>query len=299
MMIAVIHGGSFLPDEAVKIFLTLKTAFLILHLTKKKFLSIQYFSVATEFHSWRKKMRKLLCSALVVIIGLLPSVSMAAMQTQAEKLKSSATPQAINQATVPIISVSVVEPKSGQPPYVPGWPLPIKWTYGGTPPGLAKIVLLKGTQEVFTFTPGTSWGSGGQGSFAAAMPANEFGFNLYKVKVVSTTNSAWTATSGEFVSMPVIKVQSPVNDGQTWKVGETHTITWKYSGGCGNTVGIKAILTSDQWAYDLKTNWPIGSNWNGSFPWTIPASIPAGEYRVYLQGDKTCNDRTAKFTLVH
>jgi hypothetical protein len=246
-----------------------------------------------------EKMRKLLCSILIVIIGLLPSVTIAAMPTQADKLKSSKTSQMINQGTLPIIAVSVIEPKSGQTPYVPGWPLPIKWTYGGTPPGLAKIILLKGTQEVFTFTQGTSWGNGGQGSFAASMPVNEFGFNIYKVKVVSTTNSAWSATSGEFVSMPIIKVQSPVNDGQTWKVGETHTISWKYSGGCGNTVGIKAILTSDQWAYDLKTNWPIGSNWNGSFSWTIPTSIPAGEYRVYLQGDKTCNDRTAKFTLVH
>jgi hypothetical protein len=245
------------------------------------------------------KMRKLLYSGLIVIIGLLPAVTMAAMQTQADKLKSSKAATVINQSTVPVISVSVVEPKAGGTPYVPGWPLPVKWTYAGTPPGLAKIILLKGTQEVFTFTPGTSWGSGGQGSFSATMPATEFGFNVYKVKVVSTTNSSWSAVSGEFVSMPLLKVQSPASDGQTWKVGETHTVTWKYSGGCGNAVGIKAILTSDQWAYDLKTSWPIGSNWNGSFAWTIPASIPAGEYRIYLQGNGTCSDRTAKFTIVH
>lgn len=245
------------------------------------------------------KMRKLLCSILVVIIGLLPSVAMAAMQTQADKLKASKTATVINQATVPVISISVVEPKASQTPYVPGWPLPVQWTYAGTPPGLAKIILLKGAQEVYTFTPGTSWGSGGHGSFAATMPATEFGFNVYKVKVVSTTNSAWSATSGEFVSMPLLKVQSPTTDGQTWKVGETRTVTWKYSGGCGSTVSIKAILTNDQWSYDLKTGWPIGSNWNGSFSWTIPASIPAGEYRIYLQSGATCSDRTAKFTIVH
>lgn len=244
-------------------------------------------------------MKKLLYSALVVIIGLLPYITMAAMQTQADKLKASKTSQMINQGTVPIIAVSVIEPKAGQTPYVPGWPLPIKWTYGGTPPGLAKVILLKGNQEVFTFTPGTSWGSGGQGSFAANMPVNEFGFNLYKVKVISTTNSDWSATSSEFIAMPIIKVQSPVSDGQTWKVGETHTISWKYSGGCGSTVGIKAILTSNQWAYDLKTNWPVGANWNGSFPWTIPDSIPAGEYRVYLQSGTSCSDRTAIFKIVH
>jgi len=102
---------------------------------------MQYFSVATEFHSWRGKCVKLLCSALLVIIGLLPSITMAAMPTAADKLKSSRTSQIINQATVPVIAVSVVEPKSGQTPYVPGWPLPVKWTYAGTPPALAKIIL--------------------------------------------------------------------------------------------------------------------------------------------------------------
>ena len=245
-------------------------------------------------------MRKLLSWTLFIVIALLSSISMAAMSSPADKLKSSRIPQAINQGTVPIISLSVIEPKSGQTPYVPGWPLPIKWTYIGTPPGLAKIVLLKGTQEVFTFTPATSWGSGGQGSFAANMPPNEFGFNVYKVKVFSPTNSSWSATSGEFIAMPLLKVQAPINDGQPWKVGETYTVYWKYSAGCGNKVSIKAILTNDQWAYDLQTSWGIGSGWSGYFPWTIPASIPAGEYRIYLKSENSaCSDRTAKFNIVH
>jgi hypothetical protein len=132
------------------------------------------------------------------------------------------------------------------------------------------------------------------------MPVNEFGFNLYKVKVVSTTSSAYSGTGGEFLSMPILKVQSPIANGQTWKIGETHTVTWKYSGGCGNKVSIKAILTSNQWAYDLQTSWPIGSNWSGSFPWTIPSTIPAGEYRIYLQSETSaCSDRTATFNINH
>jgi hypothetical protein len=245
-------------------------------------------------------MRRLLCWTILVFVGLLPSLALAAMPSPADKLKSSKIPQSINQGTVPIISLSITEPKSSQTPYVPGWPLPIKWTYIGTPPGLAKVVLLKGTQEVYTFSGGTPWGSSGAGTLAATMPANEFGFNIYKVKVVSTTSNAWSATSGDFIAMPLLKVQSPTTDGQTWKVGETHTVTWKYSGGCGNKVSIKAILTSSQWAYDLQTSWPIGSNWSGSFPWTIPASIPAGEYRIYFKSENSaCSDRTAIFNLIH
>jgi hypothetical protein len=245
-------------------------------------------------------MRRLLCWTILVFVGLLPSLSLAVMPSPVDKIKQSKTPIAVGQTTIPLKPVSVMEPKSGQTPYAPGWPLTIKWTYVGAPPGLAKVVLLKGTQEVYTFSGGTSWGSSGAGILAATMPANEFGFNLYKVKVVSTTNSNYSGTSGEFLSMPVLKVQSPIADGQTWKVGETRTIAWKYSGGCGNKVSIKAILTNSQWAYDLQTSWPIGSSWSGSFPWTIPASIPAGEYRIYFKSETAaCSDRTAIFNLIH
>jgi len=200
----------------------------------------------------------------------------------------------------PIAPVTVLEPKSSQTPYVPGWPLTIKWKYVGNPPGQAKVLLLKEDQVVKTFTSGTSWGNGGEGAMNALMPDNEFGLKLYKVKVVSNTNDKYAGTGSEFIAMPIMKVQAPVTNGQNWKVGETHTVSWKYSAGCGSKVRIKAILTSDQWAYDLQTSWPIGSNWNGSFPWTIPASIPAGEYRIYLQSvNAGCSDRTAIFNVVH
>jgi len=200
----------------------------------------------------------------------------------------------------PISPVTVSEPKAGQTPYVPGWPLAVKWKYTGNPPGLAKVLLLKEDQIVRTFTPGTPWGNGGEGAFTASMPENEFGFTLYRVKVVSSTNDQYAGTSAEFMAMPTMKVKSPVADGQKWKVGETHIVNWKYSGGCGSKVRIKAILTSNVWAYDLQTSWPIGSNWNGSFPWTIPSGIPAGEYRIYLQSENAaCSDRTAIFNVIH
>lgn len=245
-------------------------------------------------------MRRLfLCWTILFFVGSLPSLALAVMPSQADKMRSSRIPQSINQGTTPIISLSVTEPKSSQTPYVPGWPLTIKWTYADTPPGNAKVVLLKGTQAVYTFSQCTPWGSNGTGTLAATMPVNEFGFNIYKVKVVSTTSNAWSATSNEFISMPLLKVQSPTADGQTWKVGETHTITWKYSGGCGNKVSIKAI-TNSQWAYDLQTSWPIGSIWSGSFPWTISTSIPTGEYRIYFRSENSaCNDRTAIIKIIH
>lgn len=211
---------------------------------------------------------------------------------------ATAPPSTAVQSLLP--KVKVLEPKPGPSPFVPGWPLLVLWTYTGNPPGLAKIVLLKGTLEVATLAAGTPWGTGGAGCFTATMPADAFGLHYYKVKVFSPANSDYAGTSAEFVAIPLLKVQAPITDGQTWKVGETHTVTWKYSGGCGNTVSIKAILTNSQWAYDLQTSWPIGSNWNGSFPWTIPATIPAGEYRIYLKsGNSAGSDRTAIFNLIH
>jgi len=57
------------------------------------------------------------------------------------------------------------------------------------------------------------------------MPDNEFGFKLYRVKVVNTTNDKYFGTRPDFISMPIMKVQAPVTNGQNGKVGETHTVT--------------------------------------------------------------------------
>jgi hypothetical protein len=132
------------------------------------------------------------------------------------------------------------------------------------------------------------------------MPADQFGFHSFRVKVVSTTNERYAGTGEAFIAIPQLKITNPVTDGQTWKVGQTATITWKYSGGCGDKVGIKAILTSDQWAYDLQSAWPIGSDWQGLFAWTVPESIPAGEYRLYFRSASgACTNRTAIFNIAH
>jgi hypothetical protein len=197
-------------------------------------------------------------------------------------------------------SVIVDLPKATSDPYVPGWTLPVRWRYIGTPPGLARILLLKNDETVAVLHPGTAWGTAGVGTFNAVMPADQFGFHSYRVKVVSTTSERYAGTGDQFIAMPQLKITSPATDGQTWKVGQMANITWKYSGGCGDKVGIKAILTSDQWAYDLQSAWPIGSNWQGSFAWTVPASIPAGEYRLYFRSASgACTDRTAVFNIVH
>jgi len=95
----------------------------------------------------------------------------------------------------------------------------------GKSPGQAKIFLLKDDRIVKTFTSGTSWGSGGEGAFNTSMPDNEFGFKLYRVKVVNTTNDKYFGTRPDFISMPIMKVQAPVTNGQNGKVGETHTVT--------------------------------------------------------------------------
>lgn len=211
-------------------------------------------------------------------------------------------------STIPAIKdlvkmpVTVLEPKAGQTPYVPGWPLTIRWKYEGDPPGLAKLILLKGNQAVKTFTEGVSWGTGGEGKVDVAMPENEYGFNLYRVRVVSSTNNLYGGVSEQFASMPVLKVVDPIVEGQNWKIGEVYRITWKYSGGCGNKVSIKLIEYSSVMAYDLQASWPIGSivGWHGYFEWRIPSSIPAGDYRIYLKSETSvCNDRTAYFHVIH
>jgi len=65
----------------------------------------------------------------------------------------------------------------------------------------------------------------------------------YRVKVTSTTNSAYTDTSNADFTItgpppPSITVAAP-NGGENWAAGTTQTINWTYAGNPGNYVRIE------------------------------------------------------------
>jgi hypothetical protein len=76
-----------------------------------------------------------------------------------------------------------------------GSPYPIKWSYSGNVGTAVKIELLKAGILDRVITTSTSIGSAGTGSYAWQIPATVKLGNDYKIRVTSTSNSAYSDTS--------------------------------------------------------------------------------------------------------
>jgi hypothetical protein len=198
-----------------------------------------------------------------------------------------------------IAKVRVSMPKKSGGPYAPGWPLRVAWQYLDPAPGLAAIQLLRDGQVARTICPGTAWGTAGKGYGDWMIPESEYGLHVYRVKVVSTVDANYAGTSAEFVLIPFMKIITPAGAEIVCKTGTSPGITWLHSAGCGETVRIKAVLTSEQRAYDLAAAHPIGPQQSGSYAWTIAPSIPPGQYRLFFtSSNSACSDRTIPIRVI-
>ncbi len=99
-----------------------------------------------------------------------------------------------SQATSICITITVVSPNGGE-----SWKRnsthAITWNYTGNPGSYVKIELLKGGVLNRVITDSTSIGSGGSGSYAWRIPANQTQGSDYKIRVTSTSNGSYTDTS--------------------------------------------------------------------------------------------------------
>jgi hypothetical protein len=101
---------------------------------------------------------------------------------------------------------------------------------------------------------------------------------------ISSNNVSLTITSS--ATQPSITVTSP-NGGETWRVGETHNITWTSSGmpsGATVSIGINGDGSSSTMSGgQIATNVPVA---NGSYQWTIPTflgeNLADKKYDVYV-----------------
>ena len=81
---------------------------------------------------------------------------------------------------------TVIAPNGGEN-WKRGTEKTITWKYTGNPGANVKILLLKGGEVNKVIKASTSTGSGGTGSFAWKIPANQALGNDYKIRIVSTT----------------------------------------------------------------------------------------------------------------
>ena len=108
----------------------------------------------------------------------------------------------------------------------------------------------------------------------------------YKIEIFDDSNSGAIDTSDNYFTIsaattqPAITVTSP-NGGETWKVGETHNITWTSSnfGSMGVSINLlKPGATGAEYLRNIALNLPN----TGTYQWTIPSSVSSGTYNLML-----------------
>ena len=168
----------------------------------------------------------------------------------------------------------------------------ISWTYNGTPGSKVRIELLK-AGSVTKITSSTSSGKGGNGSYTWTLPSTLRGTD-YQVRVTSTTNSSYTATSSNFtVEGPTITLDPIQNSTAANKL----SISWKYTGSPGN-VKIE-LLQGGSPIKTIKSSTSAGKNNAGSYSWTIPKTQATGAYqvRVTAVASGECTSTSNSFTI--
>lgn len=161
--------------------------------------------------------------------------------------------------------INVVSP-NGKVAWKRGTNQTIRWNYRGAPGSRVKIELLKNGEFSRLINSDVPIGSGGSGSYRWLINANQTLGTDYKVRVTSTTKSAYTDTSySNFMITGGIVVTSP-NGGENWSRGTKQIIRWNYSGTPGYRVKIELLkngrknrIISTNTSNDGSYNWSINS----------------------------------------
>ena len=183
-------------------------------------------------------------------------------------------------------SITVSAPNGGEI-WSAGTTQTIRWTYTGSPGTYVKIELYNNGELNRTIYSYASVGSGGNGSYNWAIPSNQAGGSDYRIKVTSTTNSAYNDLSGGNFTItgpppPSITLVAP-NGGEIWSAGSTRQIQWTYTGSPGTYVRIE-LYNGEALSRTISSYVSTGSGGNGSYNWAIPSNQAGGErYRIKIK----------------
>jgi len=167
--------------------------------------------------------------------------------------------------------------------YQAGTTFTITWRYVGNPGSSVMIELMKGGILAGTVVESTSMGSAGSGSYHWAIPVDQQSGYNYKIRISSTSNSAYTDSSNADFSIVAtgIAVTGP-NSAVSWQAATTRTITWSYTGNPGESVKIE-LLKAGVLNNTIVESTPVGNGASGSYMWSIPPTQAAGsDYNIRI-----------------
>lgn len=167
----------------------------------------------------------------------------------------------------------------------------VTWNYGNADlsytSGKVVLELLKGgTLQRTIVSPenGAVLGSNGTGSYSWTVPADLPVGSDYSIRV-STTDGRYPAESSLFTIANPLSVTSPAT-GNTWNAGSAKNVTWSYgSADLGSTVKLELIKAGESAGSVIAAGIPTGANGTGSYQWTLPADLAAGDYQVRVTSE--------------
>ena len=193
-------------------------------------------------------------------------------------------------------SITVTSPAAGND-WCQGSAHTITWTKSGAMQATAAIRLrLAGSPESADAVEVIANGTANDGSFPWTVPAS-LAPGSYFIRV-RTDDSTVIGDSGTFTVSACsasITVTSP-NGSSDWCRGAAHTISWTKSGAMQDTVAIRLRAAGSSEADAAVVSIVDGTPNDGSYPWTIPASVAEGDYFIRVRtDDSTVVDDSANF----
>jgi methionine-rich copper-binding protein CopC len=161
--------------------------------------------------------------------------------------------------TTEVPTITVTSPNGGEN-WLAGTTHTISWTYTGNPGSSVRIELLKGVSVDRTIVNSTPIGSGGNGSYPWTIDPNQTPGNDYKIRVTSTTNSAYTDTSDNYftIDWQSESVNWQVDYGNNWNRSGTVT----KQGATRIRLRFSTIDVEKNYGH-LRTD--AGNDWSGSY----------------------------------
>jgi 5-hydroxyisourate hydrolase-like protein (transthyretin family) len=175
-------------------------------------------------------------------------------------------------------SITVTSPNGGEL-WEQGKTYTITWTSVGDVGSDVEILLLgDALLEEYVVTSSTP----NDGAYSWLVPLDYEPAWDYAMRVSSTINPPYISDTSDnwfaiVAPLPQFTVVSP-NGGENWEIGSTHYITWTSAGNPGSNVKIDLYKGPA-----LKTTIVSSTENDGSYSWTIPKTLKAGDdYRIRI-----------------
>ncbi len=150
----------------------------------------------------------------------------------------------------------------------------IIWTSTGVTQPNVKIMLWRGETNVLDIMANTP----NNGRYRWRIPGT-VAPGTYKIRVKTVGASTLGISAAFDISNAKITVTQP-NTNVTWKPGETHLIQWTHTSPMDQRVWIKLFPNHEGLSIYSIINFTEN---DGSYSWTVPGSVPPGEYQLILR----------------